>query len=192
MKLKKLKLYFSLFRIMFSISSFTFGGGYIVIPMMRKYFVNNLNLISNDELLDMAAISQSAPGAIAVNISVLIGYRLAGFIGAVISCIGTILPPLFILSIISSFYSVFRDNTVVSSILKGMEAGMAAIIVDLVVDMSKGILAEKNLLLTLIIPASFLASFFLNINVILIVLFCSFLCLVQIYFKNSKEDSRYD
>uniref|UniRef100_UPI0028ACE2D8 chromate transporter n=1 Tax=Sedimentibacter sp. TaxID=1960295 RepID=UPI0028ACE2D8 len=97
MRLKKLKLYFSLFRITFSISAFTFGGGYVVIPMMRKYFVNDLALISEQELLDMAAIAQSTPGAIAVNIAVLAGYRIAGITGAIITCIGTVLPPLIII-----------------------------------------------------------------------------------------------
>jgi len=168
---------------MFSISAFTFGGGYIVIPMIQKYFVNDLKLINEQELLDMAAISQSTPGAIAVNISVLVGYRIAGIIGAIICCIGTILPPLLILSVISSFYSIFRDNRVISSVLKGMEAGVAATIVDLVIDMSKGILDEKNWLLTLMVPASFFASFFLNINVILIIIFCSFICVIQTYLK---------
>lgn len=192
MKSSKLKLYFSLFGIMFSISAFTFGGGYIVIPMMQKYFVDNQKLISEQELLDLAAISQSTPGAIAVNISVLVGYRIAGLIGAIICCIGTVLPPLVILSIVSSYYSVFRDNRVASSILKGMESGIAATIVNLVIDMSKGIWDEKNWLLTLMVPASFFASFFLNINIILIIVFCSFLCFVQTYLSSKKVGAHYD
>jgi len=192
MRSKKLKLYFLLFKITFSISAFTFGGGYIVIPMMQKYFVNNLKLISEQELLDMAAIAQSTPGAIAVNISVLVGYRIAGIQGAVISCIGTVLPPLLILSIISHFYSTFQSNKVISSILKGMEAGVAATIVDLVIDMNQGILKEKNWLLTLIVPASFFASFFLNINILAIILFCSSLCFIQAYIKNKERGIKYD
>ena len=184
MKLKKLKLYLSLFRITFSISAFTFGVGYIVIPMMRKYFVNDLELISEQELLDMAAIAQSTPGAIAVNIAVLVGYRISGIIGAIISCIGTVLPPLLILSIISFFYKAFRDNRVISAILKGMEAGVAATIVDLVIDMGQGVLKEKNLLLTLMVPMAFLASFIFNINVLVIIIFCSILCFIQTYIKS--------
>ena len=86
----------------FSISAFTFGGGYVVIPMMRKYFVNELELISEEELLDMAAIAQSTPGAIAVNTAVLVGYRISGLTGAIITCIGTVLPPLLILSVIKA------------------------------------------------------------------------------------------
>jgi chromate transporter len=184
MKIKKLKLFFSLFRITFSISAFTFGGGYIVIPMMRKYFVNDLQLINEQELLDMAAIAQSTPGAIAVNIAVLVGYRILGIAGAIISCIGTILPPLLILSIISFFYKAFRDNRIISAILKGMEAGVAATIVDLVIDMGQGILKEKNWLLTLITPVAFLASFIFNINVLVIIISCSTLCFAQTYIKS--------
>lgn len=184
MRLKKLKLYFSLFKITFSISAFTFGGGYIVIPMIRKYFVNDLGLISEQELLDMAAIAQSTPGAIAVNIAVLVGYRISGITGAIITCIGTILPPLLILSVISFFYKAFRDNRVISAILKGMEAGVAATIVDLVIDMVQGILKEKNWLLTLMAPVAFLASFVFNINVLVIIISCSILCFVQTYIKS--------
>ncbi|MCR2043787.1 chromate transporter [Anaerosalibacter massiliensis] len=184
MKIKKLKLYFSLFRITFYISAFTFGGGYIVIPMMRKYFVNDLKLISEQELLDMAAIAQSTPGAIAVNIAVLVGYHISGITGAIISCIGTILPPLLILSIISFFYKAFRDNRIISAILKGMEAGVAATIVDLVIDMGQGILKEKNWLLTLMTPVAFLASFIFNINVLVIIISCSILCFAQTYMKS--------
>ena len=181
---KRLKLYFLLFRITLSTSTFTFGGGYIVIPMMRKYFVNDLGLISEQELLDIAAIAQSTPGAIAVNIAVLIGYRVSGIVGAIITCIGTVLPPLLILSIISLFYRTFRDNRIISTILKGMEAGVAATIVDIVIDIWQGILKEKNLLLILMAPIAFIDNFIFNINVLAIIIFCSILCFAQTYIKS--------
>ncbi|MHB1154972.1 MAG: chromate transporter [Eubacteriales bacterium] len=183
MKLRKLKTYFSLFRISFAISAFTFGGGYIVIPMMRRYFVNDLALISEQELLDMAAIAQSTPGAIAVNIAVLVGYRISGVTGAIITCVGTVLPPLLILSVISFFYKSFRDNRVISAILKGMEAGVAATIVDILIDMWQGIIKEKNWILTLMAPFTFVASFIFNINVLVIIISCSIVCFVQTYIK---------
>ncbi|MBM6615018.1 chromate transporter [Desemzia sp. RIT804] len=184
MHLNKLKVYFLLFRFSFSISAFTFGGGYVVIPMMRKYFVDDLKMISEQELLDMAAIAQSTPGAIAVNIAVLVGYRISGLKGAIVTCIGTIAPPIIILSIISFFYQSFRDNNIISSILKGMEAGVAATIVDLLIDMWQGVLKEKNLLLTLMAPFAFLANFIFNVNVLYIIIFCSVLCLAQTLIKN--------
>lgn len=179
MKFKNLKLYFSIFRITFYISAFTFGGGYIVIPMMRSYFVEDLKLISEEELLNMAAIAQSTPGAIAVNIAVLVGYRIGGIIGAIIAGIGTITPPIIILSIISLFYKAFRDNKIISAILKGMEAGVAATIVDLVVDMTQGILKEKNLLLSLMVPIAFIANFIFGVNVLFIIIISSVLCFAQ-------------
>ncbi len=187
MQPNKLKTHLMLLRITFSISAFTFGGGYVVIPMMRKYFVNDLELISEQELLDMAAIAQSTPGAIAVNLAVLVGYRISGIAGAIISCVGTILPPLLILSVISSFYKAFRDNKIISAILKGMEAGVAAAIIDILIDMWQGIRKEKNWLLTLLVPAAFIANFIFNINVAIIISTSSILCLAQGYFKKKRE-----
>lgn len=186
MRLQKLKICLLLFRITFSVSAFTFGGGYIAIPMMRKNFVHKLKLISEQELLDMAAIAQSTPGAIAVNIAVLVGYRLAGITGAVISCVGTVLPPIVIISVVSMFYQAFRDSTIVSAILKGMEAGVAAVIVDLVIDMGQVILKEKNLLLTLMPFFVFIANFIFNINVLFIILISAILCVIQTYIESKQ------
>src|SRR5699024_7189415 len=185
MKFDRLKTIFTLFRITFYISAFTFGGGYIVIPMMRKYFIDDLDLITERELMNMAAIAQSSPGAIAVNIAVLVGYRIAGIFGAVISAIGTVLPPILILSVISIFYKAFRDNHIISAILKGMEAGVAATIVDLIIDMMQGILKEENLLFTLMAPITFIASFVFNVNVLVLIISCALLAIAQTYLKNT-------
>ncbi|GBD69110.1 Chromate transporter [Tetragenococcus halophilus subsp. halophilus] len=134
----------------------------------------------------MAAIAQSTPGAIAVNIAVLVGYRLAGATGAIISCIGTVLPPIVIISVVSMFYQAFRDSTIVSAILKGVEAGVAAVIVDLVIDMGQVILKEKNLLLTLLPFFVFIANFIFNINVLFIILTSAILCVIQTYIKSKQ------
>lgn len=181
--MKNIRLYVWLSGVNFFISAFTFGGGYVVIPMIRKYFVQKKALIGEEELLDMAAIAQSSPGAIAVNLSVLAGYKAAGLIGAVISCIMAVLPPLIILSLICAGYKEFRDNSMVSAVLKGMEAGVAALIVDLVYDMCRNIFKEKHLLFSLLVPLSFCANFFLQINVALIILICAVLCLLECFYR---------
>ena len=186
MKIKSFKLYFSLFKVTFFVSCFSFGGGYVIIPLLRKYLVEDMKLINNEELLDMAAIAQSNPGAIAVNLSSLIGYNLLGIKGAIITCIGTVLPPLLILSVISFFYEAFRSNMIISAVLKGMEAGVAATIVDLVIDMSGDVFKEKNLLLSLLVPLSFIASFFFNINVLAIIILGVIVSLTQVYVKKKK------
>ena len=77
----------------FLYSAFTFGGGYVIVPLLKKKFVDDLKWIEEEEMLDLTAISQSSPGAMAVNTSMLIGYRVAGTAGALVTILGTVLPP---------------------------------------------------------------------------------------------------
>lgn len=127
-----------------------------MVPMVRRYFVEKKQCFSEEELMGMAAIAQSSPGAIAMNLSALAGYRVAGISGAVISCIAAVIPPLVILGVISAFYTIFISNIFVAAVLKGMQAGVAALIVDLVVDMCAIILKERSLFLSALIPIAFL------------------------------------
>ncbi|WP_308009410.1 chromate transporter [Fusobacterium varium] len=188
MKNSKIEIWAWLFGINFFISAFTFGGGYVVIPMIKKYFVDRKKLFDNEQLMDMAAIAQSSPGAIAINLSVLSGYKAAGMIGAVISCIAAVFPPLIILGVISVYYLMFRDNQMISSILKGMEAGVGALIVDIVLDMSRAVFKEKQRIMSLIIPITFIASFIFRINVIFIILSCSVVCFIDGWIKKKKGE----
>ena len=178
---KSLSLYLWLFKVNFFISAFTFGGGYVVIPMIRKYFVTEKHLFSEDELMDMAAIAQSSPGAIAINLAVLAGFRSAGFSGAVLCGVSSVLPPFLILSVISTCYQVFRDLPVVAAILKGMEAAVGALIVDIVFDMGAAVLKEKRPFFASLMPAAFAGSFLLGINVMVILLICVAACLIYYY-----------
>ena len=147
---KDTSFYWTLFMSTFTLSAFTFGGGYVIVPLMQKRFVHELKWINEEEMLDLVAIAQSSPGPIAVNASIIIGYRMAGIPGAIISVIGTSLPPLIIITIISYFYLAFRDNSIVNAVLLGMQAGVAAVIVNVVIGMAKGITkTKKNCLLLL-------------------------------------------
>lgn len=164
--------YWKLFSSTFSLSAFTFGGGFVIIPLMRKKFVEDLSWIDEEEMLDLTAIAQSSPGAIAVNASILIGYRLDGFKGALITVFGTVLPPLIILSMISLFYTAFRDSLIVGYVLRGMQAGVAAVIADVVLTMSADILKEHHIQPVIILVIAFVAAAILHVNVILIILIC--------------------
>lgn len=177
-----------LFCINFYISAFTFGGGYVVIPMIRKYFVEKKEYFSEEELLNMAAIAQSSPGAIAINLSALAGNRIAGFWGSIISCIAAVCPPLIILSVVSFGYDAFRTNPVIISVLKGMEAGVAALIVSLVLDMSKAVFQEKQILFSLYVPIAFIASFVFQVNAAIIIIISSTLSFVLGYRNKRKRD----
>lgn len=169
------KFYWKLFISTFYLSAFTFGGGYVIIPLMKKKFVDQFGWIEEEEMLDIAAIAQSSPGAIAVNASILIGYRLAGFLGAFITILGTILPPMITLSIISLFYTAFRDSAAVSAVLNGMQAAVAAVIADVVITMGLGVIKSKNVISVLVMVAAFVATYFFNVNVMLIILLCALL-----------------
>ncbi len=184
---KGIKIYLWLLATNLFISAFTFGGGYIVVPMVRRFFVAKKQYFTEEDLINMAAIAQSTPGAIAINLSALAGYKVAGMTGAFISCFAAIIPPLIILTVVSAFYKIFVTNTVIAAILKGMEAGVAALMVDLIMDMCSLILKRKSLFLSAMIPLAFIANYIMGINVALILFFCCFLCILQVFYKKRKR-----
>ena len=165
------------------ISSFTFGGGFVIVTLMKKKFVDELHWITEEEMLDITALAESAPGAIAVNAAILVGWQVEGLLGMITAVVGTILPPMAILSIISYFYNVFAANVYVALVLKGMQAGAAALIVDLVIDMTNMIIKDRSPFLTLMIPASFAAGFIFHINVAVILGICCILCVFRLLAK---------
>ena len=159
------KLFFSTFQL----SACTFGGGFVIIPLMRKKFVEDLHWIDEQEMMDLTAIAQSSPGAIAVNASILVGYHVAGIPGALISIAGTVLPPLIIISIVSAFYQAFRDNAIVNMAMTGMLAGVAAVICDVVIGMVQGNLKQRLILPVVVMIGAFAAVRFWDVNIILII-----------------------
>lgn len=152
------------------ISAFTFGGGFVIITFMKRKFVDELHWIDEDEMLDLAALAQSSPGAIAVNAAILVGWRVAGFAGMLVAVVGTIVPPMLILTVISLFYQAFATNRYVSLVLKGMQAGVAAVILDVVCGLGAKVLKTKKLVLYLVMVAAFVATVVFNVNVIYIIL----------------------
>lgn len=138
-------LYKTLFKSTFFLSMFTFGGGYVIVPLMEKKFVNELKWITEDEMLDLIALGQSSPGPIAVNTSILVGYRMAGILGALVTVLGTIIPPLVIMSLLAYVYRAVSTNPIVNNMLLGMQAGVAAIIVNVVYNMASRIIKQKKL-----------------------------------------------
>ncbi len=184
---KSLKLYLKLFASTFVLSAFTFGGGYVIISLMRKKFVDQYQWIEENEMLDLTAIAQSSPGPIAVNASILIGYRMAGVPGALITVFGTILPPMIILSVISLAYTAFRDSVMVGYALRGMQAGVAAVIIDVVINMVRGITKQKHVLAILLMLAAFAATFIFDVSVIIIILISGILGVIIMYSDKGKR-----
>lgn len=165
---KFLKLFLSTFQL----SACTFGGGFVIIPLMRKRFVEELGWIEEQEMMDLTAIAQSSPGAIAVNASILVGYHVAGIPGALLTVLGTVLPPLIIISVISFFYQQFRDNVIVNMAMAGMLAGVAAVICDVVINMTKNVFQQRKILPVLVLVGSFVAVRFYDVNIMIVILLC--------------------
>ena len=179
--------YKTLFLSTFKLSACTFGGGFVIIPLMRKKFVEELHWIEEQEMMDLTAIAQSSPGAIAVNASILVGYHVSVITGEFITVLGTVLPPLVIISIISFFYRAFRDNVIVNMAMTGMLAGVAAVICDVVITMGKTIFRQKRILPVAVLLLSFVAVRFLNVNIILIILICGVVGAADTFYHEKKR-----
>lgn len=167
---KDLKFYMKLFWSTFSLSAFTIGGGYVIVPLMRKKFVEELKWIDEEEMLNLVAISQSAPGPIAVNTSIMVGYRVAGVFGSFVTILGTVLPPLIIITVIAQFYTAFKTNKFVNAMLFGMRAGVAAVILDVIIKMVKDILKTKNKVSIMIMIIALVMAVILDVNAALIII----------------------
>lgn len=185
-----MQTYKTLFLSTFKLSACTFGGGFVIIPLMRKKFVEELHWIEEQEMLDLTAIAQSTPGAIAVNASILVGYHVAGISGAMLTVLGTILPPLITISIISLFYQAFRDNAIVSTAMSGILAGVAAVICDVVITMGTDIVKKKQAIPILIMLASFIAVRFFDINIMLVILICGIAGTANAYHSASRKGDK--
>ena len=153
-----------------SLSAFTSGGGYVIVTLLKKKFVDECHWIEEDEMLDLVAIAQSAPGAIAVNGAIVVGYKLAGMLGAAVAITATIIPPFVIISVISVFYEAFRSNFLVSQMLTGMQAGVGAVIASVVWQMGTDVVRSKSAASILIMAAAFAAACLFEVNVVLVVL----------------------
>lgn len=166
------KVLFQLFRSTFSLSAFTFGGGYVIVPLMQKKFVEEYQWIDKYEVMDLVAIAQSSPGAIAINASIIIGYRIQGVIGSVVSVFGTVLSPFLAISIITLCYDWFIQVEAIQTILFGMQAGVCAVICDVVYKMAKDIVSQGEAVYILLMLAAFFLSVVFDVHLLLIIVAC--------------------
>lgn len=162
--------YVSLFIKMLTISAFTFGGGFVIISMMRRTFAQKLKWLDDQEVLDMTAIAQSAPGALGVNSAIIFGYRIAGIPGVAVSLTATVIPPLVILSVLAFFYKQFIGNPVAQTVMQVLRAGVAAVIVDVVIDLASNVIKSKDTLNLILMIAAFFALTVFKVSSLAIIL----------------------
>lgn len=166
------KILWQLFTSMFLLSSCTFGGGFVIVSLMKKKFVDEKKWLEEDEMLDITAITQSSPGPLPVNASVIIGYRMAGIAGSLTAIAGTILPPMIIISLISLCYEQFRTNEIVALALQVTRAGVAAVILDVALNLAGNIIKLHNAFYLGMMILCFIAVVFFNVSAMAVILTC--------------------
>ena len=132
-----MNIYLQMFISFFKIGAFTFGGGWPMIPIIEKEVVDKKKWIDRTDFIDALAIAQSLPGILAVNISILVGNKLKGFKGSLVSTLGTILPSFIMILVIAIYFSKSYDNPIVERIFKGIRPAVVSLIISPVLTTAK-------------------------------------------------------
>ena len=160
-----------LFLVFLKIGTFTFGGGYAMIPLIQKETAEKRKWISDEDILEIVAIAESTPGPIAVNSATFVGYRVCGFWGAFFSTFGVVLPSFLIILGISFVLKQFENIRAVQYAFAGIRAGVLALIIKALISMYRQ--CPKQLFSYLIMGAAFLCVAFLNLNVLYVIIGCA-------------------
>lgn len=188
-KVKK-NIYFKLFISTLYLSAFTFGGGYVIITLLKNKFVDELHWIDEVEMLDLAAIAQSSPGPIAINGAIVVGYKLGGIPGVLLAILGAVLPPFIILTTISFFYVSFKQNIYIQAVLKGMQAGVAAVIASVVYDMGSDVIKTKDFILITIMILAFISNYVFGMNVMYIIIAVGLFGVIRTIIREKKRGAQ--
>jgi len=187
---EKLKKALQLFVTFFKIGAFTFGGGYAMIPLIQREVVEEKKWITDDDILEIIAISESTPGPIAINSATFIGYRICGFWGSFFATLGVVLPSFVIILLISFVLKEFQDLKAVQYAFEGIRAGVLALLIKALVGMYKK--SPKNLVSYIVIVASFLVAAFVDISVLWVIIGCAVFGLVtSMYAKGGLKNDFY-
>lgn len=161
---KVLKMFISFLKI----GAFTFGGGYAMIPIIEKEVVDKNKWVSKDEFMDMLVVAQSLPGAMSVNTSIFIGYKIGGVLGAVMALLGVALPSFLIILLVATVFMQFRSNYYVNLAFKGISAAVPVLVLTGVVSLAKGV--DKNKRNIIIFIISLVALIIFKVNPIIVII----------------------
>lgn len=168
----------------FKIGAFTFGGGYAMIPLIEREVVDKNNWLSKEEFIDVIAISQSFPGALAINSCTFIGYKIGGTLGAVLGLLGVALPSFIIILIIAMAFNSFRNLKIVNLIFRGINAAVPVLILVGVNSLAR--VLDKNITNIIIIIVTIILTVFLDVSPVYIVIGAA---LFGIYINRSKNST---
>ncbi len=128
----------TIFASFLKIGAFTFGGGYAMIPLIEAEMIQKRGWLTREEFINQLTIAQSIPGPIALNTAVFVGYKTRGVKGALSALVGVVIPSFFIILLIATCFTEFKDNAVVAAAFKGMRPAVVALIAAPLIGMAKG------------------------------------------------------
>ena len=160
-----------LFGVFFKIGAFTFGGGYAMIPLIKREVVEKKKWLADQEMFDIIAIAESTPGPLAINSATFVGSRLSGGKGALAATLGVVLPSFLIILAISQILLQIENLKIVQDAFQGIRVGVLALI-------GNGLLSlfgqmKKRAFTYTILLLAFVAALFININSIFILILCA-------------------
>lgn len=173
---EKRKKLLPLFLTFLKIGGFTFGGGYAMIPIIQREIVEKKKWITDDDILEIIAIAESTPGPIAINSATFVGYRVAGFFGALLATLGVVLPPFCIIFAISFVLRQFSELKAVKYAFWGIRAGVLALICKALWTMYKKV--DKGLVSYIVMAAAFIVTAVFDVNVLFVIIGCAVFGLV--------------
>ena len=136
----------TMFGSFFKIGLFTFGGRYAMVPIIQREVIDHRGWVDRDEFVELLTLAQSAPGPIALNTSVFVGYKMRGYAGALAALLGVVVPAFTVILIVAIYFAQFRENVYVNAAFKGMRPAVVALIVSPIVSLSRGMGAWKYVL----------------------------------------------
>lgn len=184
-KMKRIPKTISLLLTFMKIGLFTFGGGYAMIPLIQRETVENKKWISDEDILEIVAIAESTPGPIAINAATFIGYRVAGFLGALSATFGVVLPSFAIITVVSFVLAEFQNVRWIQYAFNGIRAGVLALIVKALWSMYKQ--SPKGIFAYLIMLGAFVVVAFLPVNVVFVILTCVVVGIVQALIMSRRD-----
>lgn len=177
-----------LFAIFFKIGLFSFGGGYAMFTMIEREVVEKGKYLTHDELMDVFAVAESTPGAVAVNVATFVGTRVAGIFGGVFTTFGLMLPSIIIIMALSYVIDLVRDNKWVEYLFKGIRAGVLVLIAKAVLSFFRSM--RKDWFDFVLLIGAFLIAFLTEVSVIYIILGTIVICILALVIKNAVDKKK--
>ena len=187
-----MNIYLELFLTFMKIGAFTFGGGYAMIALIEGICVEKKQWFTHEEMMELTVIAESTPGPIAINSSTYVGYKQAGFWGALVATLGMVLPSFCIIFLISMFFDRFLEYPLVANAFQGIKVGVGLIICNAGLNMMKKM--KKDLFFKLMLAAAFLTIlainvFALNVSTIAVML-CAVVVSLAIFLVRQRMDRK--